>query len=237
MHVLRGEVRVVTSEYTIAGRAGDTIYTPDHMPHRDVFPAGSEFEVYLIIFHWKDEANLLKQFQPPQLSQMSDAAKKRIGDDFRRLYQDFLSQDDYREHLTSLQLLQIITQLCRSAAGPIQSDAQASAARQQQIMKQAKNIIDARFNESLSLDTLADALDLSPYYLSHVFSEQSGFTLSSYLTSVRMEKAADLLRSSSQQVGQVAQCVGYRDPQYFSKVFRAHFGLAPSRYRDQAMSE
>ena len=104
-------------------------------------------------------------------------------------------------------------------------------ARRTQILQTAKRIIHERYAEHLSLNTIAEAMRLSPYHLSHIFSEHSGFTLSSYLTSVRMEKAADLLRASQDSVADIAAAVGFNDAHYFGKVFRAHFGHTPSQFR------
>ena len=67
--------------------------------------------------------------------------------------------------------------------------------------------------------------------LAHIFSKESGFTLSSFLTQVRMQKAAELLSDPAAQVAEVAYAVGYEDANYFSKAFRRHFGYSPTRYR------
>ena len=70
-------------------------------------------------------------------------------------------------------------------------------------------------------------MHVSGYYLSHVFSAESDFTLFSYLTTVRIEQAKALLLAGDMKVSQVAQAVGYQSPNYFSKVFRRHFGCSP----------
>ena len=94
-------------------------------------------------------------------------------------------------------------------------------------MAKAKEYLVERFTECVSLEDVAGALRVSPYYLSHVFSEESDFSLFSYLTSLRMARAEELLAEGLLNVSEVAYAVGYESPNYFSKVFRAHFGAAP----------
>ena len=78
---------------------------------------------------------------------------------------------------------------------------------------------------------IAEHLDISAWHLSHLFSEESGFTLSSYLTQLRMQTASDLLKNTKARVSEVANAVGYEDPNYFSKVFRKQVGCSPGRFR------
>jgi AraC-like DNA-binding protein len=235
MHVLRGSVKVETPGYSIAGREGDTIYTPRGVPHRDVFPAGSVFEVYLVIFDWPDEPAMLERFEPRQLAQLGRETKARVAEDFAELYQDFLANRPFNRELTRLRLQQIIFTLCRDAAKGAEEPPRAShdgAARRHEIMTQAKRVIDERLSSPLGLEDIADALSISPFYLSRVFSQESGFTLSSYLTRTRMEKAAELLRREpTRKIAAVAAEVGFRDAHYFGRVFRGHFGVSPAAFR------
>ena len=235
MHVLLGSVRVETPEYSISGREGDTIYTPTGTPHRDVFPTGTVFEVYLVMFDWPGEQEILRTFDPPQLARGGQAARRQIAADFQHLHQEFLAHRPFADRLIGLRLLQIIYSLCREASAGRSTDEKTSAAtshaRRRQIMGEAKAYILANFSREVSLDQIAESIDISPYYLSRVFSEESGFTLSEYLTTLRMEKAVELLKDARRNISQVAHAVGYRDSHYFAKVFKAHFGQPPRVYR------
>ena len=82
------------------------------------------------------------------------------------------------------------------------------------------------------LDDIATHLGVSTYRLSHVFGQESDFTVSGYLTMLRMEKArAMLLAHSRCNVSEVARTVGYQDPHYFSRVFKKHYGQSPAKFR------
>lgn len=226
LHVLQGEVVQEMRDFTVRARGGDTIITPTAMPHRDVFPPGSTFEVYLAHFDWDGEPALWQQFSPAELADVSPPVRAQVAADFHRLYADFQHPGPLGEKLAQLRLHQILLTLCRDAAAPDDEPTHRAA----QIMQRARQIIHDRYAEPLTLDAIAEAVGVSAYHLSHVFSAESGFTLSSYLTSVRMDAAAAMLLPGA-KIADIAEAVGFRDPQYFSRVFRAHFGVAPSRYR------
>jgi len=238
VHVLRGEVRVEARGYAIEGRPGDTIYTPRGMPHRDVFPLDSTFEVYLIHFDWPGESSMLGRVAPVDLTAAAAASRGEVASDCQRLYEDFLRGGDLADQLTSLRLLQIILTMCRGASAANATDdaseTRATGVRRQTLLREAQGIIRAQFAQTLSLDVIADQLEISPYYLSRIFSESSGFTLSHFLTQVRMERAAELLSEGRLPIGDVGRQVGYADSRYFARVFKAHFDCSPSAYRSRS---
>ena len=84
-----------------------------------------------------------------------------------------------------------------------------------------------------TLDQIAAALQVSPFHLSRVFSQESDFSLFGYLATVRLTKARQLLLEEDLPVAEVAYAVGYASPNYFAKVFRKAFGHPPSRTRSQ----
>jgi AraC-like DNA-binding protein/quercetin dioxygenase-like cupin family protein len=235
MFILRGQVTVHTADYKLPATQGQVVYTPRGKVHRDVFPLESEFEVYLVHFEWAGEDRLLSDVTPAQLTEASSADAAAIASDMRQLYADFLHHGPMTGQLTSLRLMQVICRLWHHVVRSRQSEPAASydlaKARRVQIMTQARQVIHERFSQPLGLDDIAEAIDVSPYYLSRVFSQEAGFTLSSYLHDVRMEKAASLLRSPRMAVSDVARQVGFRDAHYFARVFKNHFGAAPSAYR------
>ena len=85
----------------------------------------------------------------------------------------------------------------------------------------------------LHLQHLAHTLNLSAGYLSTLFHRETGKTVTEYVTHVRMETAANLLRSTQLQIQTVAQHCGITDVNYFSKVFKKHFGVTPRQYRQE----
>ncbi len=85
--------------------------------------------------------------------------------------------------------------------------------------------------EELSLNLLAAHVNFSPNHLSTVFSQQTGHALIKYLTDFRMNKAKELLRCTSKRSSVISEEVGYKDPHYFSYLFKKTQGMTPTQYR------
>lgn len=95
--------------------------------------------------------------------------------------------------------------------------------------------INAHYFEDLNLDILAQNVFVSSYYLSHLFRREMGVTFSDYLTKVRVSRAKELLMEG-RLVEDVSECVGYRDGNYFIKIFKKYVGVTPSKYRKSVLS-
>ncbi len=90
------------------------------------------------------------------------------------------------------------------------------------------NYSDSNFN----ISNLAETLHLSLPYLSTVFKNTTGQTISGYLAAQRLHRARELLRDASVSIRDVCFSSGYDDPRYFAKLFRKHTGMTPSEFRN-----
>lgn len=100
------------------------------------------------------------------------------------------------------------------------------------VVEEAMRFIEQNYaDEDLSLNTLASHVKFSPNHLSMIFSQQTGETFIHYLTEYRMNKAKELLRCTSQKSSAIALAVGYKDPHYFSYLFKKTQGMTPTQYR------
>lgn len=110
-----------------------------------------------------------------------------------------------------------------------------SKKQQQDLLDQAIEYINTHYHEeSISLDKVAKEVNVSPNYFSAIFSQEVGMTFIEYLTNRRIERAKYLLRHSDMRSGEIAFSVGYRDPHYFSFVFKKVTGITPSEFRKGA---
>ena len=87
-------------------------------------------------------------------------------------------------------------------------------------------------DEDLSLNTLAEHVRFSPNHLSMIFSQQTGMTLSKYLIEYRISKAKEALKCTSLKSSEIAIEIGYKDPHYFSYMFKKITGMTPTQYRE-----
>lgn len=91
--------------------------------------------------------------------------------------------------------------------------------------------------EELSLNILASHVNFSPNHLSMIFSQQTGQTFIKYLTDYRMNKAKELLRCTGKRSSEISIEVGYKDPHYFSYLFKKTQGMTPTQYRGGKSTE
>lgn len=101
------------------------------------------------------------------------------------------------------------------------------------VLDKAKGYIRERFAEELSLEEVADFVHLNPYYFSKIFKQQVGETFIDFVTNLRIGKAKELMTSTDMSLKEVCFEVGYKDPNYFSRVFKKVTGVTPTEYRGQ----
>ncbi len=100
------------------------------------------------------------------------------------------------------------------------------------ILKKALTYIEENYSqESLSLNSVAGEVNVSANYFSAIFSRAMQVTFVEYVTGKRMDKAKRLLRQTQMHTGEIAMEVGYKDPHYFSFVFKKTQGCTPREYR------
>lgn len=99
--------------------------------------------------------------------------------------------------------------------------------------RRAVDYISLCMAEPLTVPKIAEALGISPGYLSHRFREETGFTVTQYIAKIRCTKAAELLLSSDYPVQDVCQNVGFLDNNYFVKVFKVQYGMTPTEFRQK----
>ena len=99
-------------------------------------------------------------------------------------------------------------------------------------LSDAMKYVDEHYNDSaLSLNEVAKVVNISPSYLSAMFSRETKTTFVEYMTSKRMEQAKRMLATTKEKSQSIAEQVGYKDPHYFSYIFKKTFGMSPKEYR------
>lgn len=88
-------------------------------------------------------------------------------------------------------------------------------------------------DRDLSLEGMADMLQLNSSYLSRTFKKEMQENFSEYLVRIRIEKAQALLAGTAMKTYQIAEEVGFSDPHYFSQVFKKKCGMVPADYREK----
>ncbi len=99
-------------------------------------------------------------------------------------------------------------------------------------IKAAVTFMEKNYTEDLTLGEIAAAVTLSPSYLSKLFKEYRNQTVMDFLERIRIEAALNLIKETNLSIKEITFRVGYRDPNYFSKVFKKVTNLSPTEIRN-----
>lgn len=144
---------------------------------------------------------------------------------YRKDYLATLMQLDNYEQLRKW-FLEKVTEACRNII--TKKEEQTNG-----VITKARTFIEENFNKDISLDDVSRSVDISPYYFSKLFKEETGENFIEYLTNIRIEKAKKLLQNRDVSIKNICIDTGYSDPNYFSRIFKKQVGLTPTEYRDK----
>ena len=103
--------------------------------------------------------------------------------------------------------------------------------RSVKVVESAKqHIHDSYYDSGLTVEDVAKALYINSRYLRKLFKDVTGMTVVEYITNIRMQKAKQLLSEGNIKHSEIAIMTGYKDAGYFSRCFKKHFGMSPSKY-------
>ncbi len=103
--------------------------------------------------------------------------------------------------------------------------------RQAAIKKQIADYVEANYVKDISLSDAATAMHYSEPHFCKLFKECFGKSFTLYLTQIRIEKSKELLTDITVNVKDISSRVGFRDSNYYAKVFKRAEGMTPSEYR------
>lgn len=139
------------------------------------------------------------------------------------------------EYLEQLQKDESYEDLCFSlkeiVENFIQTIALPGAAQAHPVVRRAVQYITDHFDQPLSIQSLADELEVSPSYFSALFSKCMGIGFHEYLTRFRVEEARQLLTATQYPINEIAVTVGYADQSSFTKAFKRVTGITPYQLR------
>jgi two-component system response regulator YesN len=98
------------------------------------------------------------------------------------------------------------------------------------IVQATKEYLETHYAEDISLDYIAEQVNISPQYFSKLIKKSTGYNFIDWLSILRVKKAKELLTNSNFTVKEVCFMVGYKDPNYFSRIFKKRIGITPSEY-------
>ncbi len=130
--------------------------------------------------------------------------------------------DKINEHYVSLQLYTILSSLASQAN---------TSQLQHPSVPSAKSYMDLHFAESITIEDISAAVNLSQYHFSRLFRAETGLSVHGYLLDTRMGHAKKLLSETNLSIEEVAQQCGFSSTSHFIRAFKQEMNITPARFR------
>lgn len=146
-----------------------------------------------------------------------------------KLHETASSPDYIKDMKIFEQLTSLLTLLMADSWTPYPIDIKNPAGKRS--LQDVKEYLDSHFHEKIMLDELATNFYINKYYLTRIFKEQFGISISHYLLQQRITHAKQLLRFTDYSIEQIGQLCGIEDANYFARAFKKVEGISPGEFR------
>lgn len=157
---------------------------------------------------------------------LTEAQTVRLERLYDVLYSELTAGNDDGAHHLLMALLTLVQQFLAAAA-------QDGNRGENVFAQRIKDYIDRHFAEDFSLQSMADTLHVSPYYLAHVCKDVTGYSPLQYVLRRRIGEAQTLLITTELPVTRIAAQVGYDNPSHFNAQFSKAVGMSPRTFRKE----
>ena len=242
-YVVSGECDFYTDDKVFHAKKGDVHVIGPGTKHKIVARTDEDLRMTYMAFHFRDTADMeeAKEFyEKGSMALKND--KMQIKAIFDSILFELHMNQVYSREMLDIYATQMLVQVYRLFHLEAHRDMQRMKDdfRTNYIMGQAVfqtlRYIDNNVEDVENIQQVANQLKYNPTYLSRVFSEQMGVTLSDYIKVKKVERAKEILRRGV-SVDEVAQRLGYSTTQSFSKMFQRYEKCSPSAYKKENMEE
>ena len=103
------------------------------------------------------------------------------------------------------------------------------------IIFDVEKFILTNYDQDLSIQKIADNVFITPTYLCHLYKQKTGRTVNQFITDVKMNKSKKLITETNMKLSEVSEKLGYKNQNYFSRIFTKYYGVTPSDYRNKRL--
>lgn len=239
--LLEGTVDYEFNEARTRLNAGDALLFNPGIPHTEIHPTGMEsHELHIGLSNILIEGLPFNNF--PNKNPVLDLGiyKEEFVKKAWQLTKEFNNHGLHHELMGKGIILEMLVLILRSLSSQQSDKFLANISekdkKKQTLVNHTVYYLENHHQEDITLETLAEMLYISPTQLSKVFRTITGKSPIKYLIEIRLKHAYELLIHTNLTIREISEEVGYQDPFYFSKLFKKHYGLAPSKTRKKNKS-
>jgi YesN/AraC family two-component response regulator len=133
------------------------------------------------------------------------------------------------------ELIETISEAITLPATEIEAGRRKDPAKNEVVIGKVSQYIENHYTENISLKEAAEAVGYSDAYFCKMFKESFNMSFISYLNSYRTKKALELLDDVTVSIKDISTRAGYRDANYFTRIFKRTMGVTPSEYRERVI--
>lgn len=238
-YLVSGERNYFIKEKLYPIQAGDLVFINKFDVHKTSGLGNPEHERIVINFsdtfvsgiHPQQPSGLLGLFKLDRpLLRLTAAEQEAVLSIFHKMEQEIVDQAPSYEHLLRMLLTELLIRAGRildSSPAP----AQVSNNPLHQKITDIVKFIHTHYPSKITLEALSAAFYISPYYLSRIFKEITGFTIINYVNLTRIREAQRLLNDTDMKIVDIAEEVGFESLTHFDRTFKKIMGMTASKYR------
>lgn len=250
----RGAANFIVQGDAHAVASGDLFFSRPGVVHQIVNSTRRGIELFWVCFAWKapresarvlagentsiesENAALMSAFSNSQLLVARDDGRVAALWNALRVLAESDERAGSASQVEAIEkaLILAIAQcgITENAQSKIQLSEKSNARRaDEQIARAAMRYIADNLEAPLCVEEIASHVHLSPRHMARLFARFCGVPPTAYIEGVRMERAAQMLSQSGASIKEIARVCGYADVHYFTRRFRARFGIAPGGFR------
>lgn len=226
LYVASGKAWFTFDSTPLEAPVGSMVIYPPEYKQQYIYYQKDHSEVYWIHFTGAEVQKLLDAYKLPLHQILQIGISIQIQELFQTIIRELQVTRIYRDDFLALKLRELFLLISRSLSRKVSDTGQ-----QQAIMEEAVRYFNENYYRNIEIQTYASQLHMSTCWFIRSFRQYMGMPPLKYLTTIRTNRAKELLEGTAYTISEVGSIVGYDNPLYFSRIFRNETGMSPKQYR------
>ncbi len=182
---------------------------------------------------WADSMIARKDIEAVVIKGKGEKDLARIVENIRK---ENLSNEYAKGPMLQALALALIVQINRTLEQQVEEQLRIQEGSAEELVEIAAEYIEANFEQSPTIDEIAEYVYLSSGYFTRIFNRVKGMSPMNYLTECRINRAKELLEDTDMKINTISQELGFSSPQRFNVTFKKNVGIAPTEFRKDSLN-